>query len=356
MSSFNSFASSWTKKLEEISSTVSQKTQELSTNLPSFAQSTQRLVQEKFGQVTDISQLPQEYLELEKKIDTLKLINEHFLKITSIYENESYDYPKFIKDSVNDLSKTISSKIIDLSHATSTTEAQNILLSPGPVKDPMTLNYALSKVALTSSELINQSSANLSPQETQTSSILLDFSNLQTQIAQARIQQDTLIKTKFNKRLRESLKQDIERANRARKEVTNKRLQYDVARTKLMNAKPEKEASLRVQMESLEDQFAQVTEHATIVMQEVLANSEFLFDLQSLVNAQLSYFEMSTNLLKNFVKNTNFPEVNPSSHLPPPPPSSSSSNENTTATETAEATAVDTNPIELDDNDEELDS
>lgn len=348
MSSFNAFASNWTKKLEEISSTVSQKTQELSTTLPSIAQSTQRLVQEKFGQVTDISQLPQEYLELEKKIDTLKLINEHFLKITSIYENESYDYPKFIKDSVNDLSKTISSKIVDLSHATSTTEAQNILLSPGPVKDPMTLNYALSKVALTSSELVNQSSTNLSPQETQMSSILLDFSNLQTQIAQARIQQDTLIKTKFNKRVREFLKHDIERANRARKEVTNKRLQYDVARTKLMNAKPEKEASLRVQMESLEDQFAQVTEHATIVMQEVLASSEFLSDLQSLINAQLSYFDMSTNLLKNFVTNTNFPAVDSSS-------SPSSTNENTAATETGKDTTADSNPIELVEDDEELD-
>ena len=263
-------------------------------------------------------------------------------------QNESYDYPKFIKDSVNDLSKTISSKIVDLSHATSTTEAQNILLSPGPVKDPMTLNYALSKVALTSSELVNQSSTNLSPQETQMSSILLDFSNLQTQIAQARIQQDTLIKTKFNKRVREFLKHDIERANRARKEVTNKRLQYDVARTKLMNAKPEKEASLRVQMESLEDQFAQVTEHATIVMQEVLASSEFLSDLQSLINAQLSYFDMSTNLLKNFVTNTNFPAVDSSS-------SPSSTNENTAATESSKDTAADSNPIELVEDDEELD-
>lgn len=347
MSGFNSFASSWTKKLEEISSAVSQKTQELSANLPTIAQSTQRLVQEKFGQVTDISQLPQEYLELEQKIDALKLIYEHFLKITSIYENESYDYPNFIKDSVNDLSKTISTKIVDLSHATSTTEAQNILLSPGPVRDPMTLNYALSKVALTSSESINQSSPNLSPQEALMSSTLLDFSNLQTQIAQARLQQDTLIKNKFNKKLREFLKLDIERANRARKEVTNKRLQYDVARTKLMNARPEKEASLRVQMESLEDQFAQVTEHATIVMQEVLANSNFLFDLQSLVNAQLSYFEMSTKYLKDFVENTNFPENNHAS--------SSSVPENTTTAPVKDDT-VDTNPIELDDNDEELDN
>lgn len=348
MSSFNNFASTWGKKLEEISSTVSQKAGEISTNLPAMAQSTQRMVREKLGQVTDISQLPQEYLELEKKMDSLKAINEHFLQITSIYENESYDYPKFARDSVNELSKTLTAKVTDLSRATSTSEAQNILMSPGPVKDPKTLNYALSKVALTSSELINQSSNTLTPQETKVSSVLLDFSNLQTQIAQARIQQDTMIKTKFNKSLRESLEHDIERAEKARKEVTNKRLLYDVARTNLMNAKPEKEASLRVQMESLEDQFAQVTEHATIVMQEVLANSEFLFDLQNFVKAQLSYFEMSTKLLSNFLENTQFPDYNASS-------ATGATESTPVAMNTDETTTGnDSSPIHLDDDDDEL--
>ncbi|CAL9728704.1 hypothetical protein MOUN0_E03884 [Monosporozyma unispora] len=351
MSSFNNFASTWGKKLEEISTTMSQKAGEISTNLPAMAQSTQRMVQERLGQVTDISQLPQEYLELEKKIDSLKLINQHFLQITSIYENESYDYPKFIRDSVNDLSKTVTTKVTDLSRATSTTEAQNIIMAPGPVKDPKTLNYALSKVALTSSELINKSSNALTPEETQVSSVLLDFSNLQTQVAQARIQQDTMIKTKFNKRLRETLEHDIERAEKARKEVSNKRLQYDVARTNLMNAKPEKEASLRVQMESLEDQFAQVTEHATIVMQEVLANSEFLTDLQTLVKAQLSYFEMSSKLLTNFLDNTQFPDptTSASAAIGSTPAASA------TPTTTAETTpAQDNSPIQLDADDDEL--
>lgn len=91
--SFNSFADSVNRKFQEISSqvsqraqeaqldkkfkdlstAVSQKTQDFTTQLPSLAQSTQRLMQEKLGQVTDISQLPQDYVELENKIDRMKL-------------------------------------------------------------------------------------------------------------------------------------------------------------------------------------------------------------------------------------------------------------------------------------------
>ena len=94
MSTFNNFTNSLNQKFQELSTAVSQRTQEISTNLPSLTQSTQRLVQERLGQVTDISQLPREYLELERKVDTIKLIYENFLHVTSIYENESYDYPK----------------------------------------------------------------------------------------------------------------------------------------------------------------------------------------------------------------------------------------------------------------------
>ena len=310
MDTFNSFSSSLKEKVKEISTTVSQKTQEISVNLPAFAQSTQRLVQERLGQVTDISQLPQEYLELEKKVDAIKMINEHFLQVTSIYETESYDYPKYIKDSVNDFSKIVASKVTELSHVTSASEAQSVLTNMHPngvAIEPKTLNYALSRVALSSSDLIQQlDSSTLNSKDNKLAKVLLDFSDVQTKVAQERLQQDKLISENFNNRLREELNEKIERASVARKNVQNKRLQYDVARTNLMNAKPEKEAALRVQMETLEDEFAKATEDATLIMQEVISASSLLSNLHELVAAQLRFFENSAALLKEFAETTNF--------------------------------------------------
>lgn len=301
--SFNYFTDSLSKKFEELSTTVTQKTQEISRDFPSIAQSTQRIVQEKLGQVTDISQLPQEYLELENKIDNIKLITEQFLQITTIYENESYDYPKYIKDSVNNLSENVMNKVSELSHVTSAQEAQNVLITPQPTKEPMTLNFALSKMALNSIELVNAAN-NKNGNSLEDNNLiqnLLNFSNLQTQIGQARLEQDKMIKNKVNNKLKDNLVNNLQKAMQVRKDVYNKRLQYDIARTNLLNAKPEKEASLRVQMESLEDQFAQVTENATIVMQDVIQQSELLLNVRQFAAAQLEYFEKSAALLKQFV-------------------------------------------------------
>lgn len=298
MSTFTNFTDSLNKRLQELSTVVSQKTQEISGDIPALAQSTQRFVQERLGQVTDISQLPQEYLELERKVDTIKLIYEHFLHITSVYENESYDYPKYVTESVNDFSKIVTSKVQELSHASSATEAQNILITPGPTKDPRTLNFALSKVSLLSSEYLNQIGDH---DDAQLGSVLLKYSDVQAKVAQARLQQDTLIQTKFNKQLKDNLEAHLKRAQKARKDVEYKRLQYDIARSNLSQAKPEKEASLRVQMETLEDQFAQATEDATIVMQEVISHSNFAKEIQELASAQLAYHSASSKLLEEFV-------------------------------------------------------
>ncbi|SMN21921.1 similar to Saccharomyces cerevisiae YIL041W GVP36 BAR domain-containing protein that localizes to both early and late Golgi vesicles [Maudiozyma saulgeensis] len=310
--SFNSFSSNFSKKFQELSTSVSQKAGEFSTNLPSLAQNTQRLVQEKLGQVTDISQLPQEYIELEKKVDTLKLTYQHFLQVSSTFENESYDYPKYVNESLNEFSKNVATKVSELSHATNASEAQNILISPNATTEPKTLNYALSKVSLQSSELFNQlPSAISTPQDHKTAATLLSFSDVQAKIAQERLRQDTIIQTKFNKQLREELAGAIDGANRARKDVQNKRLKYDVARSNLLNARPEKEASLRVQMEALEDEFAQSTETATLVMQKVLANSGLLADLKQMAIAEKTYFENSASLMKEFIESNDF-DVNDS--------------------------------------------
>lgn len=308
MSSFNAFTDSLNKRFQELSTAVSQKTQEISTNIPSLTQSTQRLVQEKLGQVTDISQLPQEYLELERKVDTIKLVYEHFLQVTEIYENESYDYPKYVMESVNDLSKTFATKLQELSHASSATEAQNILITPGPAKEPRTLNYALSKVSLVSSEYLNQIGDH---EDVQLASILLKYSDVQAKVAQSRLQQDTLIQTKFNKQIKDNLEYNIKKAQKARKDVEYKRLQYDVARSNLAQAKPEKEASLRVQMETLEDQFAQATEDATVVMQEVLSRAKLEQEIHELASAQLAFHQSSEKLLEDFVSSL---ESKPSYH------------------------------------------
>lgn len=295
--SFETFKSGLNKKFQELSvktQELSAKTQELTGNLPTLAQSTQRLVQERLGQVTDISQLPQEYVELETRVDALRVVYEGFLKVTAVYENESYDYPAHIRDSVDEFSKSVAGVVSGWTSGRGNDEGASKEAPTFTSNDrPRTLAYALSKASYSASQN--------APPEPQLADALQAYGDAQARIARERLTQDVRIRDRFNARLREALDQDLARAQRARREVHKCRLQYDVARTNLQQARPEKEASLRVNMEALEDQFAQATEDATVILQEVLARATFLGDIRELAQAQLEYHDRSATILRQFL-------------------------------------------------------
>lgn len=54
-------------------------------------------------------------------------------------------------------------------------------------------------------------------------------------------------------------------------------------------------------MESLEDEFAQATDDAVVIMQKVAESSELLKDLRELVAAQAEYYKQSAELLSEFL-------------------------------------------------------
>lgn len=47
-----------------------------------FAQRTQQMIKEQLGQAEDRTQLPDEYIELEKRVDALKLVHQKLLQVT----------------------------------------------------------------------------------------------------------------------------------------------------------------------------------------------------------------------------------------------------------------------------------
>lgn len=53
-----------------------------SANFTPFAQRTQQLIKEQLGQAEDRTQLPDEYIELEKRVDALKVVHQKLLSVT----------------------------------------------------------------------------------------------------------------------------------------------------------------------------------------------------------------------------------------------------------------------------------
>lgn len=296
-----SFFENFSKQLQTGLNQGLQEAQKFSQEFTPLAQRTARSLQEKFGNLEDISELPKEYTELENKIETLRLVYSNLLTVTATYDQESYDNPLNVKETLNEVSKNLSLKVGKLAHARTTEEAQAALIAANPKGQPKTLNHSISTAANLSALKIQQSSTDDSFDLVAQG--LTSIGQTELKLGEARLQQDKLIQERVNLQLRRQLKENLNRADKARKVVDNKRLSYDAARASFKSARPEKEASLRVQLETLEDEFTAAIEHAVSVMKQVTESSNVLDQLVEFVTAQLAYHKAASELLDSLLPN-----------------------------------------------------
>lgn len=95
-------------KLRSFGTTVSSS---VSSTVTPFATRSQQWFREQTGNAEAKTELPRDYIELEVRIDALKDTHQKLLAATSQYANEAYDYPPNVKESFNDLGRSISEKV-----------------------------------------------------------------------------------------------------------------------------------------------------------------------------------------------------------------------------------------------------
>src|SRR6201996_2626064 len=122
------------------------------------------------------TKLPDDYLELEKRVDALKQVHQKRIQVTYVYNNtsgvksehqlirpfsssqythEAYDYPTNIRESFNDLGRTVSEKVTLLSSASSASEAASAMTAPPSAKpQPKTFAHAMARASLASSQAL----------------------------------------------------------------------------------------------------------------------------------------------------------------------------------------------------------
>ncbi|EGW35718.1 uncharacterized protein SPAPADRAFT_48686 [Spathaspora passalidarum NRRL Y-27907] len=294
--------SNFTKDLKSLGDKIST---EFNKEVVPLAQRTTRMVQEKIGNVNadEISQLPSEYIEIARKCNSIEQLYKNVLKVTSTYDNEPYDYPSNLQESFTEFGKDITSRVSSLSKATSPAEAQAALIHPKQdlTRPPKTLYHAISR-ATDPAVLSGADNQHQDINDPLVKGLTLYSTNL-NKIANARLGQDQLIRTKFNKPLTTTLRSLIGQSNQIQKKVEQKRIDYDLARKALTNCtNPNKESQLRVDMENAEDEFANTVEDAINIMQNVLENAKPLHEFLELIKAQLAYHKLANELLGSMVE------------------------------------------------------
>ncbi|KII84712.1 hypothetical protein PLICRDRAFT_57240 [Plicaturopsis crispa FD-325 SS-3] len=249
---------------------------------------------ERLGQVSpdEITELPQEYKDLEARVDALRQAHISLLKITKVYESESYDYPVQIQESIAELSTSIG---YGISHFAATNlKGTNLPAPPEPTAPPAaqhkTLPHALGRAATTAA-------AGLTDPADKLGKALALYAGVWDKVAAARLNHDADIQAGFLQPWQTTLNTHITVAMKARQAVRVSRLELDAAKQALKNANPAKQEHARLEVENAEDDLVQKTEVAITLMKTVLDNPEPIKNLNELAKAQLSYFAASAEAL-----------------------------------------------------------
>ncbi|EIW72601.1 cytoplasmic protein [Tremella mesenterica] len=262
----------------------------VSKNLRTTVQATR----ERLGNVgpDGITELPAEYKQLESRVDALRDVHTKFLKVTKVYETESYDYPSDITESVQDMGSQAAS--VWATFASKNLKNSNLPIpgthvAPKGPQPPKTLAHAQSRAA-------KAGAAELGADD-RLGVALGVYGVAMEKVGDARLAQDNLIADRFITPWQATLSTSIGLAMKARANVKAARLELDSARSALKTAAPAKQEQARLHVEEAEDKLVQSTETAIGLMKAVLENPEPIQNLSSLVKAQLIYFSTAAETL-----------------------------------------------------------
>lgn len=183
-----------------------------------------------------------------------------------------------MRESVNDLGRTITEKVNLLSSASSPAEASAALTAPPSGKpQPKTFNHAIARASLASSQLLHQGNT-ANTKEDPLAQALEKYAIAEEKVGEARLDQDAQIQSKFLAGWSTTLNTNLKFATKARSQVESARLALDAAKgnakaksvgaTEGDSSTPSIEKA-RTEMEKREDEFVAQTEEAEGVMKNV---------------------------------------------------------------------------------------
>ena len=192
------------------------------------------------------------------------------IRSSSQYSNEPYDYPPNIRESFNDLGRTIGEKVQLLSQASNPADVQAALTAPPSAKpQPKTFSHAIGRAALGGSHVLAQSSQGEDP----LASALEKYALASERVGDARLAQDAQIQSRFLAGWNTTLNTNLLFAAKARKNVENARLSLDSIKASKKAAAGGDLDNLsedaRAEIEQAEDEFVGHTEEAVSVMKNV---------------------------------------------------------------------------------------
>ncbi|KAI9189717.1 BAR domain-containing protein [Blastocladiella emersonii ATCC 22665] len=250
-----------------------------------FGQARQ-FAQEKMGTAEDLTELPVEYLELERKVDSIQSLLTALLKS---HAGSSF-VPAAVSDTVSDLTNTIRATAVPvLAQAPLVGGAVSSVAAPGPAA-PATSAHAVARACQAPSDALGQEPLGAAVRK-------LGASEEKLGDAEVALKETTSVK--FVQPISAIVNDRLANVSRARRTVTNTRLQLDSVKSRFKSASPQRAEALQVELEKAEDVFVDAVEEATKLMKAVVDSPAVLRHTSDLVAAQLAYHKQCVQILSD---------------------------------------------------------
>ncbi|KDE05114.1 hypothetical protein MVLG_04457 [Microbotryum lychnidis-dioicae p1A1 Lamole] len=259
-----------------------------STITRSFATLSQT-VKERSGNADDITELPEEYLDLERRVDGLRTAHINMLRVAKAYEGP-YDYPTQLQESVAEIGGSLAHNLT--SWAAAATKGTNLpqpSVADKPTEVQKTLPHALSRAAASGAVQVGPG---------RLANVLKTYAVTSDKIGNARTIQDEEIQKNFLHPWSATLNASLQAAMKSRANVKSARIQLDALRGTLKSATggPSQEKA-RIEVEAAEEKLVNATEEAINLMRSVLDSPEPIKNLAALVKAQQAFYAEAAEAL-----------------------------------------------------------
>jgi len=236
--------------------------------------------QEKLGTAEEVTELPAEYRDLEKRMDAIRELHWKLYRLGYVFQHPSFVHP----------APAMTERVTSFTH-----NLQQFALGPDqPVSDepdqPKNLPQALAQICKDGAKKVTT--------DDPLGAALQKYAQTMDKVGEEELAMCKDVTDKTVVPLSATLNTTIHRAMQARKKVQNTRLRLDAAKARFKAALPERQHTIRSEVETIEDDFVSTVEEALKYMKAVLEDPEPLRNLADLVAAQLAYYKKAHELLQ----------------------------------------------------------
>jgi len=244
--------------------------------------------EEKLGTALDVTELPADYLELEKKVDAVYNLHLQLIKVTKNYSVQlgENNLPESLQGISKSIATTFQSATQSLGNASPPQPAPP---QPTETVPPKTIYNAYAKSAFEGAGVLGTDDS--------FGTVLMKFGSVEDKIGDNKARMNQEIQTRVISPLSATLNTSIQLAMKARRNVQALRLELDGLRSRHKNVKPERSAQAKKEIDDAEEALVLAVDESSELMRNVIDNPEPLRNIAELVAAQMDFYKEAYELL-----------------------------------------------------------